>query len=97
MNNEVVHELSEPNPDAIGLPIRRGADLEIFGLSLPGWQDGTGDHEVMCLFPRLDLSCGTTAFTGRLVHDNPSEWSFSCSSNAGDEFTSVGGRLIATW
>lgn len=97
MNNEVVHELSEPDPGTTGLPLRRGADLAILGLSVPIFQKGTGLRDVGCMFPEVSLNCGYGSFTGKLVHANPSEWSFSCSSNEQDEFWSTGGRLIATW
>jgi hypothetical protein len=94
---ETVSPLSEPNPGTIGLPMLRDADMEIFGLGMPGFQKGFGNHQVMCLFPSVALRCGYTSFIGKLVHANPYEWSFSCSAAEQDEFWSTGGRLLATW
>ena len=96
LSNEVVSRLSDPSPGALGLPIRRGGDLELSGLAIPGFQRGTGDHGVMCLFPALSLTCGPVAFTGKLIHANPAEWTFSCSSGEQGEFWSTDGRLLAT-
>ena len=81
MNNEVIHALSEPNPDTTALPIWRGGDLEIFGLGFPATQRGTGLGGVACMFAGPGLTCGYAPAVGRLVHDNPYEWSFSCSSD----------------
>jgi hypothetical protein len=97
MNNEVVHELSEPDPDSTGVPIFHQAELELFGVSVPLFQKGTGTRDVACMFPSASLSCGYGSFAGKLVHSDPYEWSFSCSAEEQDEFWSTGGRLIATW
>ena len=93
MDNEVVAQGSEPDPETTGLPMDRGADLELFGLGMPGFERGTGARNGLCLFPHLGVGCGQ-ALIGKLLHANPSEWSFSCASENGGGFDSVGGRLI---
>ena len=97
MNNEVVHELSEQNPDSAGLPLFKEPDLQLLFVTVPRFQRGTGYKGVPCMFPTTSLSCGYSAFTGKLVHANPYEWSFSCSSDDQGEFWSTGGRLLANW
>ena len=82
-------------PWTVGLPLPRGADLEIRGLSLPRFERGTGLRGVACMFPTLPATCGL-ALSGKLLHANPSEWSFSCSSESNGDFWSVGGRLIGS-
>lgn len=96
MNNQVLSPMSEPNPDTTGLVLLHDADL-LLKLSIPGFQKGTGIGGVTCDFPRTDLGCGYSPFMGKLVHDNPYEWSFACSSQDGGGFWSTEGRLIATW
>ena len=97
MSNEQVDPQSEQNPDVTGLPMAHASDLEISGLGVPLFQKGTGLRGVACMFPSLGLSCGYTSFVGKLVHDNPYEWSFSCSSDSQGKFWSTGGRLLASW
>jgi hypothetical protein len=96
LDNEVLHTLSDQHPDTVGMPMLRGADLEL-SITIPSFQDGTGYKGVLCLFPRTSLTCGFSSAVGKLVHDNPREWSFACSSDEGGGFWSVGGRMIATW
>ncbi|HYO41729.1 MAG TPA: hypothetical protein VES19_00900 [Candidatus Limnocylindrales bacterium] len=96
MSNEQVDRQSQQNPDAIGLPTTRDGDLEI-NLALPLFKRGTGRYGLDCMFPSVSLACGYTPIRGRLVHANPYEWSFSCSSEEQGGFWSAGGRLLANW